>query len=256
VFTGLGKLRKYQVTVPINKEVNPVAQPLRRLPYHMRAIEKKLDQELLDLDIIARVEGARHWISPIQVVPKKTKYWGLVVDMHQTNVAIARERYSMPTIEGLLNELREGQIFPKLDLTWGYHQIEFHEDSRNITTFCTSTGLYRYKRVMFGLNCAPGLYHKIISQVLQNREGVCNFLDDKVVYGKLQAEHDTRLDKVLQTFREKGLTLNRKKCQLGVEKIDFLCHIISSQGIRPSESNVQAIMEFRAPQNIAAVRSF
>jgi hypothetical protein len=63
---------------------------------------------------------------------------------------------------------------------------------------------------MFGLNCAPELYHKIISQVLQNCEGVCNFLDDIVVYEKLQAEHDARLDKVLQTFREKGLTLNKK----------------------------------------------
>jgi hypothetical protein len=138
----------------------------------MRAIEKKLVQELLDLDIIERIEGPTHWVSPIQIVIKRTKYWRLVVVMRQANVAIARERYPVPTIEGLLTELREGQIFSKLDLTWGYYQIELDEDSMNITTFCTSTGLYRYKRLMFGLNCAPELYYKIISQVLQNCEGV------------------------------------------------------------------------------------
>jgi type IV secretory pathway VirB4 component len=65
---------------------------------------------------------------------------------------------------------------------------------------------------MFGLNCAPELYHKIISQVLQSWEDVCNYLADIVVYGKSQAEHDARLDKVLQTFRDKGLTLKRKNC--------------------------------------------
>jgi hypothetical protein len=109
---------------------------------------------------------------------------------------------------------------------------------------------------MFGQNCAPELYHKIISQVLQNCEGVCNFLDDIVVYGKSQAEHDARLDKVLHTVREKGLTLNGKKMSAGCGKKLFLGHIISSQGIKPSESNVQAIVEFRAPQNIAEVGSF
>jgi hypothetical protein len=221
VLTGLGKLRNYEVTIPINKETKPVAQPVRRTPHHMRAIEKKSVQELLYLDITEKVEGPIHLVSPIHIVPKKTKDWHLVFDMHQTNVAIARERYPVPTIEGLLNELREGQIFSKLDVTWCYHQIGLDEDSRNITTFCTSTGLYRYKRVIFGQNCAPELYHKIISQVLQNCEGVCNFLDDIVVYGKSQTEHDARSDKVLHTVREKGLTLNRKKCQLGVEKFIF-----------------------------------
>jgi hypothetical protein len=155
--------------------------------------------------------------------------------MHQTNVTIARERYPVPTTEGLLNELREGQIFSKLDLTWCCHQIGLDEDSRHITTFCTSTGLYRYKRVIFGQNCAPQLYHKIISQVLQNCEGVCNFLDDIVVYGKSQAEHDARSDKVLHTVREKGLTLNRKNVSWVWTNL-FLGHVISSQGIKPSES--------------------
>jgi hypothetical protein len=89
----------------------------------MRAIEKKLVQELLDLDIIERIEGPTHWVSPIHIVIKRTKYWCLVVVMRQANVAIVRECYPVPTVEGLLNELREGQIFSKLDLTWGYYQI-------------------------------------------------------------------------------------------------------------------------------------
>jgi hypothetical protein len=128
VLTGLGKLRNYEVTIPINKEAKPVAQPVRRTPHHMRAIEKKLVQELLDLDIIEKVEGPIHWVSPIHIVTKNTRDWRLVFDMHQTNVAIARERYPVPTVEGLLNELREGQIFSKLNLTWCCHQIGLDED--------------------------------------------------------------------------------------------------------------------------------
>jgi hypothetical protein len=81
----------------------------------MRAVEKKLFQELLDLDIIENVEVSTHWVFPMQKVLKKTMNWHLVVEMRQANVVIARERYPVPTIEGLLNELRVRQIFSKLN---------------------------------------------------------------------------------------------------------------------------------------------
>jgi hypothetical protein len=86
----------------------------------MRAVERKLFQVLLDLDITEKVEDPTLWVSPIQVVPKKTNDWHLVVDMRQANVAVAREHYPVPTIKGLLNELRGGQIFSKLGSGMGF----------------------------------------------------------------------------------------------------------------------------------------
>ena len=131
-----------------------------------------------------------------------------------------------------------------------------NEESRPITTFVTHRGLYRYKRLMFGLSSAQEKYQKIISNVLKNCVGVANIADDIIVYGKGQKEHDARLDAVLCRLSECGLTLNKKKCQFCLSKLTFFGHDLSTRGIDASEKKVAAIQAARPPQNARQARSF
>ncbi|XP_055999587.1 uncharacterized protein K02A2.6-like [Ostrea edulis] len=149
----------------------------------------------------------------------------------------------------MLEDMNGSKVFSKLDLRWGYHRIELDEESREITTFVTHEGLYRYKRLMFGISSASEIYQRVIGQVIQGIEGVRNLSDDIIVYGTDEVDHNRKLTKVLDRLAEKGLTLNREKCKFGLSKIVFLGHVISSEGIRPDQGKVQAVSETRTPTN-------
>lgn len=120
----------------------------------------------------------------------------------------------------------------------------------------THKGLYRYKRLIFGINSAPEQYQHVISQISHDIEGVQNISDDIVVYGRDRQEHDQRLKKVLARIREKGLILNRQKCQIGLGEIEFMGHMISTQGIGPTKERVRAIVNATPPKTSSEVRSF
>lgn len=255
-FEGVGKLKGYQVKLHVDDMVQPVVQPLRRPPFSLRSkIEAKLD-ELESLGIIEAVDGPSLWVSPLVVVPKSDGDVRLCVDMRQANEAVQRERYPIPTIEEVLQELNKSKVFTKLDLKWGYHQLELEEGSRGITTFITHKGLYRYRRLMFGITSAPEKYQQVIQQVLQGIDGVKNISDDIVVYGETQGEHDRRVRQVMERLKEKGLTLNHKKCEFSMPKLTFMGHVLSGNGVSIAEDKVKAVKEARAPTTPTEVRSF
>ena len=137
-----------------------------------------------------------------------------------------------------------------------YHQIELKPESREITTFMTHKGLYRYKRLNFGISCAPENYNKIIMLVLQGLEGVNSIFDDIVVHAATYEEHIIRVEKVLQRLEQSGLTVNEEKCKFCIPSIEFMGHLLSAHGIGPTESKVQDILNARKPESAAEVRSF
>ena len=187
--------------------------------------------ELLDADIIEKAEGPTPWVNPVCIVPKPSSKIRLCVDMRRANEAIQRERHPIPTIDEVLLDMNQRTVFSKLDLKWGFHQVELAEESRGITTFATHCGLYRYKRLMFGITSATEVYQHIIQQVLQGCEGVQNIADDIIVHGTTIELHDQRLTKVLERLQEKGLTLNPEKCEFRIPKITFMGHLVSDKGI-------------------------
>ena len=255
-FSGVGKLENFKLTLHIDETVTPVAQPVRRIPFAMREkVEVKL-KELQDLDIIEPVEGPSSWVSPIVVTPKPSGDIRLCVDMRHANEAIIRERHPIPTIDEILHELNGSCIFSKLDLKWGFHQLELAEESRDITTFVTHAGLFRYKRLSFGVTSAPEIYQHTIQQALQGCDGVRNVSDDIIVHAKTMEEHDRRLKAAIEKLGSKGLTFNKEKCQFRLRKLEFMGHVLSDKGIDPTRDKVKAIVEARPPTNMSEVRSF
>ena len=196
-------------------------------------------------------------MSPLVVVPKADgKDIRVCFDMRRANKAIVRERHPIPTLQEVLYDLNGATVFSKIDLKWGFHQIELEEDSRDITTFVSNRRLYRYRRLMFGITSAPEKYQKIVSDVLAGCSGVANIADDLIIYGTDLIEHDLNLRKVLERLREKGLTLNGDKCQFRMQSLTFFGHDLSAGGIAPSEEKVAALVNARPPQNVSEVRSF
>ena len=118
----------------------------------------------------------------------------------------------MPTIDDLITDLNGATMFSTLDLRAGYHQLELDPESRQITTFSTHVALYRYKRLMFGINAASEIFQNTIAELLHGLNGCRNISDDIIVHGKTPAEHNANLRAVLDRLRENNVRLNREKC--------------------------------------------
>lgn len=250
------KIKGVKVVIPIDPTVSPVAQHARRPPLALLdKIECKIDS-LLASDIIEPVEEYSPWVSPLVAVLKDNGEIRLCVDMRRANLAIKRESHLMPTFEDFLPRLKEARVFSRLDIKDAFHQLELDESCRQITTFISHKGMFRYKRLMFGLSNASEVFQKIVEQMLAGCPNAMNYIDDILVYGKNEEEHDAALAKVMDKLKAKNVLLNHKKCIFRVSEVVFLGHHISGTGIRPAEEKLSALKSFRAPQTVEELRSF
>lgn len=150
----------------------------------------------------------------------------------------------------------KGVLFSKIDIKNAFHQLELAPDSREITTFITKSGLFRYKRLMFGLSCAPEIFQKVMEHILSGIPGCYNYIDDIIIIGSTDEEHDKILSRVLKRLKEYQVELNMGKCVFRVTKLVFLGHELSTSGIRPTNDKLQAVKQFRQPKNKDEVKSF
>lgn len=252
---ALGTIEGVIVEIPIKEHVKPVIQPYRRVPVALERIVDQKVAELLSQDIIEEVHQPSKWISPVVLAPQKNDY-RFCVDMRRANQAIEREIHPLPTIDEFCIGLAGSKWFSKLDVKQAFHQISISERSREITTFMTRKGLFRYKRLMFGVTCAPELFQKIMEQILSKCSGCFNFIDDIIIYGATREEHDERLNKVLEVLKKRCVTLRKDKCVIAVNEVQFLGHIISENRIAPSTSKILSVKQFRVPETREEVRSF
>lgn len=179
----------------------------------------------------------------------------MCVDMRCANKAVCRERHVTPTVDDILTALNEATVFSKLDLKEGYHQLELHEDSRPVTTFSTHAGLFRYKRLNFGINSAAEVFQNTIRQVLGGIPNVLNVSDDILVYGTTKEDHDKALEATLERLSKGGLTLNPKKCSFFQKQLTFFGHVFSSAGVQPDPMKVSALQNAVPPTSANEVRS-
>ncbi|XP_057375023.1 uncharacterized protein K02A2.6-like [Daphnia carinata] len=259
LFKGTGKMKNYTVKRHIDPSVPPVTQKHRRVGFHLRkAVEEEI-QKLLQEDIIEPVTGGpTPWVSPCIVVPKPKQpgKFRVCVDMRAPNKAIMRTRHLIPTIEDLVVDLNGAKFFSKLDMNQGYHQLELMPESRFITTFASHRGLFRYKRLNFGINCAAEIFDDVIRQIISGIPGVVNRSDDILVTVRSRGEHDQNLREVLRRLQERNLTLNFGKCEFGNREVTYFGLHFSEDGIAPDKAKVQAIDEAAPPSGPDEVSSF
>ncbi|XP_031333862.1 uncharacterized protein LOC116163872 [Photinus pyralis] len=194
-----------------------VSENQERVPITVEeAVERKLD-ETLRKGIIEKVREPSEWVSPIVVIFKPGGDIRICIDVRR---------------------------------------VELDEESRPITTFITHKGMFRYTRLLFGVKSAPEIFQRIIEAILAECEGCLNYIDDIIVYGGTEEEHDINLSKVLKTLKENNAVLNDNKCLFKVQNLEFLGHKLSVNGIEAADSKVKTILEFRSPNTKGEVRSF
>lgn len=254
-FEGLGLYS--EVSLQIDNSITPVVQKHQRVPILMQQqLDKELDR-LLEQTIIEPVNSPPTWVNPIIIVPKpKSDSIRLCVDMRIANTAIIRQPYQIPTIDELIHEFNGCTIFTKLDMNKGYHQLGLAPDSRDITTFATHRGLFRYTRLLYGASAAAELYQKCIEQVLAGIPLVRNISDDIIIGGKSPEDLLQRQEYVLQRLREKNITLNQSKCDFLKPSITYMGHVLSADGIAPDPRKLNTISSLKTPTNVKELRSF
>lgn len=249
------KFKDVTLEIAIDDSVKPISQPYRRVPIPLEEKINNKINELVALGIVEPVNEPSAWVSPLVPVIKGDGDIRVCVDMRCANKAIIRENHPLPTIDQLISNFRKSTIFSKLDILSAFHQIEISESSRHITTFIASKGLYRYKRLMFGISCAPEHFQKILERILLPCDGVVNFIDDIVVFGANESDHNGRLKQVLEVLKHNNVRLNDKKCIFGIKNVTFLGHQLSADGVKPLDKYVKVIDSFRRPDTIEEIQS-
>lgn len=257
VFVGPGCITNYEHKVTVDSTVPPVAQKLRRKPYAMaEAINQELDK-LLEDDVIEPVNEGTEWVSNIVTVPKKdSNEIRVCIDLREVNKAVVRERHPTRTVEDILHSANGSRYFARLDALKGFHQCILAPESRNLTTFITTRGCYRFKRVPFGLASASEAFQKAIDNIFQGLDGVEIHVDDLLIHARTFDELLSRIRAVLERCRERNLKLNMKKSKFSMSSLDILGHVIDADGIHADPAKVQAIVDAKPPRNLSELRSF
>jgi hypothetical protein len=241
-------------------ELQPDTAPISKRPYRMPPKElaelKNLLQELLDKGYIRPTSSP--WGSPALFVKKKDGSLRICVDYHLLNAVTIKNKYPLPRIDVLFDQLVGAKVFSKIDLRLGYHQIKIRSSDIPKTAFSTRYGLYEFLVMSFGLTNAPAYFLYLMNSVFMNEldKFVVVFIDDILIYSKNEAEHAKHLRIVLQRLRDHKLYAKFSKCEFWLDSVKFLGHTISMDGISVDPKKVQEVMDWKPPKSVHQIRSF
>ena len=258
LFTGLGKLNAESYRITLKGETEPVClYTARKVPHPLQQRVKEELDRMVQQSVISPVEGPTEWCSGMVPVLKPNGKVRVCVNLTALNRDVAREVHPMKTVDDNLAKLQGSTIYSKLDANSGFWQIPLDEKSRILTTFITPHGRYCFNRLPFGISSAPEVFQRIISKILVGLEGqgVIVHMDDILIHGRNEEEHDARVRKVLSRLQEAGVTLN-DKCEFSKKRVKFLGHVVSAAGIEVDPSKTTAIRNYPAPTNITELQRF
>ena len=170
--------------------------------------------------------------------------------------------HPLPIIDDVLPELDKAKVFSKFDLSNGFWHCKLDHESSMLTTFQTPFGRYRWLRLPFGLSISSEIFQKRLQSSLEGIEFIICIADDILVFGSgnnykdAKANHDTNLTKLMERCRKFGIRLNKDKAELLRDEINFLGHVITSNGLKADPDKIKAIVELKAPSNVNEVQCF
>ena len=253
---GLDTLKNFTAKIYVDPTVKPRFFKARPVTYALRSqIESELDRQV-EKGTITPISFSE-WAAPIVPVMKNDKTIRICGDFRVTiNQASKLDQYPIPKVEDLFSQLSGGKTFTKLDMSQAYQQLLLDEDSQNFVVVNTHKGLFKYKRLPFGVSSAPGIFQRVMDTILKDIPHVIVYLDDILITGASQQEHLQILERVLSRLKEVGLRLNRRKCLFLQPSVTYLGYRIDAEGLHPTECKIQAINNAPRPQNLTDLKSY
>jgi hypothetical protein len=241
-------------------ELQPGTAPISKRPYRMppnELAELKIPlQDLLDKGYIR--SSASPWGCPALFVKKKDNGLRLCVDYRPLNEVTIKNKYLLPRIDILFDQLTGSKVFSKIDLRSGYHQIKIRPSDIPKTDFSTRYGLYEYLVMSFGLTNGPAYFMYLMNSIFMQEldKFIVVFIDDILIYSKKPVDHANHLHIVLQRLRDHHLYAKFSKCEFWLNTVKFLGHTISSDGISVDPRKVQEVFDWKPPTSVHQIRSF
>lgn len=223
-------------------------------PHHMKeTIRKELDK-MLEMDIVETSES--DYSAPVVLIRKRDGSCRFCLDYRQLNKVCVFDAEPMPSVEDLFVKLAGCRYYSKIDLSKGYWQVPLDDDAKRKSAFSTPFGLFQFKRMSFGLMCAPATFSRLMRKLLKGLDGLDNFLDDILVFSRSWEDHLVTLKALCVRLKNANLTARPSKCFFGYTSLECLGHVIGNDSIQPTQEKMDTILAAPQPVTKKQVRSF
>ncbi|GJW71124.1 putative reverse transcriptase domain-containing protein [Tanacetum coccineum] len=253
---GLPPVRQVEFQIDLIPGAAPVARtPYRLAPSEMQELSNQL-QELTDRGFIR--PSTSPWGAPVLFVKKKDGSFRMCIDYRELNKLTIKNRYPLPRIDDLFDQIQCSSVYSKIDLRSSYHQLRVREEDIPKTTFRTRYGHYEFQVMPFGLTNAPAVFMDLMNRVCKPYldKFVIVFIDDILIYSRDKEEHASHLRIILELLRKEKLYAKFSKCDFWIHIVQFLGHLIDSQGLHVDPAKIEAVKNWTSPTTPTEVRQF
>ncbi|GJW17831.1 putative reverse transcriptase domain-containing protein [Tanacetum coccineum] len=253
---GLPLTRQVEFQIDLILGAAPVARaPYRLAPSEMKELSDQL-KELSDKGFIR--PNFSLWGAPVLFVKKKDGSFRMCIDYQELNKLTVKNRYPLPRIDDLFDQLQGPSVYSKIDLRSGYHQLRVCEEDISKMAFRTRYSHYEFQVMPFGLTNAPTVFMDLMNRVCKPYldKFVIVFIDDILIYLRNKKEHEGHLNAILELLKKEELYAKFSKCEFWIPKVKFLGHVIDSQGIHVDPAKIESIKDWASPKILTKIRQF
>ncbi|TYK14194.1 ty3-gypsy retrotransposon protein [Cucumis melo var. makuwa] len=249
--SGLPPHREIEFAIELESGTVPISRASYRMALaELKELKVQL-QELLDKGFIR--PSVSPWGAPVLFVKKKDGSMRLCIDYRELNKVTVKNRYPLPRIDVLFDQLQGATVFSKIDLRSGYHQLRIKDRDVTKTAFRSRYGHYEFIVMSFGLTNAPAVFMDLMNRVFKEFLDTffIMFIDDILIYSKTEAEHEEHLRMVLQTLRDNKLYAKFSKCEFWLKQVSFLGHVVSKAGVSVDPTKIEAVTSWPRPSTVS-----
>ncbi|GJT58011.1 putative reverse transcriptase domain-containing protein [Tanacetum coccineum] len=238
----------------------PGRLPVVKSPYRLAPSEMiELSNQLKELQEKGFIRPSHSpWGAPVLFVKKKDGALRMCIDYRELNKLTIKNRYPLPRIDDLFDQLQGARCFSKIDLRSGYHQLRVREEDIPKTAFRTRYGHFEFTVMPFGLTNAPAIFMDLMNRVCKPYldKFVIVFIDDILIYSKSEEEHEVHLKTILDLLKKEKLFAKFSKCEFWLKEVQFLGHVVNLDGIHVDLSKVESVKNWKTPESPTEIRSF
>ncbi|GJX53160.1 putative nucleotidyltransferase, ribonuclease H [Tanacetum coccineum] len=246
--------------VEFHIDLVPGAAPVARAPYRLALSEmKELADQLQELSDKGFIRpSSSPWGALVLFVKKKDGSLRMCIDYRELNKLTVKNRYPLPRIDDLFDQLQGSSVYSKIDLRSGYHQLRVREEDIPKTAFRTRYGHYEFQVMPFGLTNAPAVFMDLMNRVCKPYldKFVIVFIDDILIYSKNKQEHEEHLKIILALLKKEELYAKFSKCEFWIPKVQFLGHVIDNKGIHVDPAKIESVKDWASPKTPTEIRQF